>query len=888
MLAFLAGAIATTAGLAQPILAAAAPSSGPPRSLADDDAYLRHGAITTMETCLTVAADARASMLWKGEDYFSDPTGGEQAAAGTGIPPELKNPADHRRLVAWLDRPDSPIRRSKRQGVGTLLACARIVAAWQAALPDAEAASDAMPRHADGRVEHGAIVIDLALGPSAAAAEPTDGDQAELERALIDPVPLVRLLTSPGLLPQAAHGGVIIRNAIITGPLLLNNVHLLLPLSFVNVRFQGGEYSKGVFNSGSIRDRALTIIDSRFQDHFMISDSVFCGDVGILDSMFEQTLELRKIEQYPAGCSSSGDQAEGPRHKITIQTSHFGQDLRISKAQLQHLQLFSNRIESFSSNGTEFGKHLEIANNQIGAFYVDDTLLAAVNAINYNEIATDFAIYGRPLGKSEEERIETLQITSNRIGGGLKLRQLPATRLPRDLVDLRSNRVGNGSSVCLPADWTGELELEGSEFAGVLTIGVPFVDGDVYRGEDARKPCRIAPDGTADAGNLDGLFVGPSAAWIGDRPRREEYCARDTDDRLRVDFKAAEIRTLQWHMPLSCEYRWSGYGLTYDLWLPHPEVEEQLRAGAEGGDGVLAAFRTWRYALVEYQPAPLDAMSRYLDGKGSYVASREIQIEAKRLNYTPNCAPHEWLPACARMRLDSGMTKPASAGSGSADDPAASAPSPMSWIDRVRRGVALFFLMPAGYGAAPENALGWIFGGWIFFSGVYTAYIVSSRRRLDHVKARVTEVVSRLGEQAREQPPGDKLREELEELSGKLAFDELSVEEQCQLLQKTLLPRLRELRKSHRLKDPALVALVEHNPQLGSTDIFGFSRFNPEQSPSRFTPWRYSIDAMIPVIDLHAYNNYYPEARWMRFVPVIQHLLGWWWITVFVASAAIL
>ena len=103
-----------------------------------------------------------------------------------------------------------------------------------------------------------------------------------------------------------------------------------------------------------------------------------------------------------------------------------------------------------------------------------------------------------------------------------------------------------------------------------------------------------------------------------------------------------------------------------------------------------------------------------------------------------------------------------------------------------------------------------------------------------------------------------------------------------------MLPRLRELRKKYRLKDPALVALVDRNPQLGSTDIFGFSRFNPEQLPSRFTPWRYSIDAMIPVIDLHAYNNYYPEARWMRFVPVIQHLLGWWWITVFVASAAIL
>ena len=597
--------------------------------------------------------------------------------------------------------------------------------------------------------------------------------------------------------------------------------------------------------------------------------------------MFEQTFELREIEQYPAGCRRpAADRAEGSRHKITIQTSRFGRDLRISKAQLQHLQLFSNRIESFSSSGTGFGELLEIANNQIGAFYVDDTLLATVNAINYNEIATDFAIYGKLAGLAEEGRIDTLQITSNRIGGGLKLRQLPATRLPQDLVDLRSNRVGNGSSVCLPADWTGELELEGSEYAGVLTIGVPFVDREDYRGEDARRPCRIGLDPAADEAKV---LAGSSAAWIGGDLRDEKYCTDRADDRLRVDFKAAEIRTLQWHMPLSCDYRWSGYGLSYDLWLPHPGVEEQLNAGAEGGDGVLAAFRKWRYTLVEYQPAPLDAMSRYLDDKGSYVASREIQIEAKRLNYTPNCAPHQQLLSCFGF---------GAAGTAQAAPPdermdASPAASLLSWSG-IRRLVALSFLMPAGYGAAPENALGWIFGGWIFFALVYTGYIFLSRRRLEDLKARITEVVGGLTRGARGQPPGDDLHAQLQELSTELAFDELSVAEQCQLLQKTLLPRLRELRKKYRLKDPALVALVDRNPQLGSTDIFGFSRFNPEQLPSRFTPWRYSIDAMIPVIDLHAYNNYYPEARWMRFVPVIQHLLGWWWITVFVASAAIL
>ncbi len=45
---------------------------------------------------------------------------------------------------------------------------------------------------------------------------------------------------------------------------------------------------------------------------------------------------------------------------------------------------------------------------------------------------------------------------------------------------------------------------------------------------------------------------------------------------------------------------------------------------------------------------------------------------------------------------------------------------------------------------------------------------------------------------------------------------------------------------------------------------------------------------MIPVIDLHAYSSYYPEWWPMRGVTVIQHICGWWWLTVFVASAAIL
>jgi len=58
--------------------------------------------------------------------------------------------------------------------------------------------------------------------------------------------------------------------------------------------------------------------------------------------------------------------------------------------------------------------------------------------------------------------------------------------------------------------------------------------------------------------------------------------------------------------------------------------------------------------------------------------------------------------------------------------------------------------------------------------------------------------------------------------------------------------------------------------------------------PVRFTYGRYAIDTMLPFINLHAYNNYYPEWWPFRVLSVVQHVCGWWWLTVFIASAAIL
>ena len=58
--------------------------------------------------------------------------------------------------------------------------------------------------------------------------------------------------------------------------------------------------------------------------------------------------------------------------------------------------------------------------------------------------------------------------------------------------------------------------------------------------------------------------------------------------------------------------------------------------------------------------------------------------------------------------------------------------------------------------------------------------------------------------------------------------------------------------------------------------------------PRQFSVWRYSLDAMLPVVNLHAYERYYLEDTKFRWIPALQHVFGWWWTTVLIASASIL
>jgi hypothetical protein len=921
------------------------------RSLADDDAYVRHGAITTMQTCLAVAEDPLANRLWHER-------AGHAQARKFLIPESYKTLAHQHEFADWLARPGNDIR--SRRGYGTLLTCAQIVSTWRTTAstgltpPVGDGHSER-----DGRIEHGLIVIDLDIG---------DGT-----RALVDSVPLARILTSREVLPQAAYGGVVLRNAIIAGPLLLNNLHLSIPLTLSRVVFSGGHYPRDIFNiRQDIKNRAISILNSQFSDQFVITDSVLCGDVGILDSQFQESLVLRYVRQGSTVCPNNqshaedGDSRRGSENFILIQASRFQQGLKISKSDIKSMHVQNSIVENFWSTSSNFGQILEVIDNTIGSIYLDEAILAKSVIFSNNRIANDFSAYGRSKPASHDVPIESIQIISNTIGGGFGFLDFPLSVIPDEL-NFKSNHVGNGSKICLPMSWNGRLSLAGSSYDGILTVGLFDAVGTENWSEayNADRPC------------------GQGAFFVGQAPRQDKYCK--TEEYLEIDFEASTIRTLRWHLPIDCRYRWSGFGLSYNLWLPHPDAGDFFESNTSD-ETKLVAFRAWRTTLTSFAPAPLDMMGRYLSDKGYSVDSRDIQIEAKRLNYAPECSPDRPFIRCFHELLVPSTTdaRPATTTTAAEANVAPAIALDQyslsrleSRLSEVRRSIALLYLWPVGFGAAPELAIGWMFGGMVCFWGIYTFYsrvwqplrFRMARNKLRQILADISKCSAldvawlegmrrRMNELKTETRDKQKVAQDLQKVIGKIRDDLLidetglhvmdvldrmkniswpvepnhywhainGVREAVKIIpedvsEQNLSPigrltsGLDRLESSEPTEDgwdeliefaqevraivePRLVRddrlarrlrrLGNVNLNAGRTKVFGFSGFSTEQHPTKFTMWRYSMDAMIPVIDLHAYSTYYPESPWMRAVTVVQHICGWWWLTVFIASAAIL
>ncbi len=845
-----------------------------------------------MDTCLAVADDGNALEFWNSSPFRHVGT-----EPGRGLTDDLD---------------EMPLFWRHEFGFSTIYACAEIIDAWYAPPQQTYAFSGD-----DGRLLHGTIVIDLATDKAKSGGNSDNSGQY----GLIDALALVRILNAPFLLPQSSFGGIVIRHARIEGSLLFHNLQLGVPLAFVDVEFRGNDYSKVVFGQKKpIEDAALTIAFSDFGASLLIARSGVCGNIRIVDSRFSESVTLDEVEQKSLDCRPLSDfeDLEAAPPILRISSSSFAQSLELMRSAFGQASISGSDINKLSSEKSHFGKSAEITENDIERLQISCSMLAEETRVARNRIdkqllveGTDIVlVHGEPdkacndwWQNDERRRSATaarLTIDDNRIGGGLFLRSFAGSALKPD-VRLVSNRVSSGSEIILPRPdasgqaWRGNVDLQGSIYDATLTI------------TEARKLIRDQP-----AEQVPFAFC-------------EKLGRNNRPKGITVEFRAAHVRTLRWDLPLTCDYRWLGYGLTYDLWMKGGLAKASLGMEAEGKDPAELdhlAFSFWRQTLRRYDSSSLTTMSQYLTEKGQYVASRGILYEAKRLNYAPDCKPDDQVWKCLWQMV----AGPSSSSGALAAEPDGQAAAEVSnptddigtwnaftaWLEDasawLTRFAMLILLWPGGYGASPEWAivlLVLLFGACWFIYQRYTAtmrkQLVEEWSDIRHFLDKNQDLIARLKLTEASKPGLDDSQAWFDFEEGTAAgadtrwidrttwVDEMTDEDRLLEIQGPLLAKVKVWESgSSGLGLKTVQDFRQRLARFGNTEIPGFDRFDGDKMPKRFTERLYAFDTMLPVVDLHAYSNYYPIAGWARMLSVLQHVCGWWWVTVFIASAAIL
>lgn len=279
-----------------------------------------------------------------------------------------------------------------------------------------------------------------------------------------------------------------------------------------------------------------------------------------------------------------------------------------------------------------------------------------------------------------------------------------------------------------------------------------------------------------------------------------------------------------------------------------------------------------------------------MTGTGAYVPSRLIQLEAKRLNYAPECPPHFLLHECLVAILSAGGSSgwsgtQAQAADETGDTVKGSPIGDWAWarITSVWRAFQLVMLWPGGYGAEPERAIKLLIVATLVFGLAYALYARFGRRNFEQTCRAIVDL-------GRIEGLDGATRIRLGDLVGQLrGFRQtLSAEAVAHAVSQKLLPELRDLGVHSELLRQPVEEIERRAARFGNAAVFGFNQFDEGKRPAAFGIARYTIDTMVPLIDLHAYSRYQPVSTGMRTVSLVQHIFGWWWITVFIASFAIL
>lgn len=618
------------------------------------------------------------------------------------------------------------------------------------------------------------------------------------ETSVVDPGAVARLLSVPGLLPAHYSGGLALHGLKFKKVFALYNATVDTPVAFVDSAFCGGDLDRETIGLYNLEKVAIFLNAVQFKKRFLVSGGIIKGDVIISSSKFEDSLAFIDINKNEKNTQNT-------KSNLIINYSIIERSLVLQGGVFTgSVKIGANFIFSFLViEKPKFIGDFRVFYNEIGLYLMSGPIFFNTVKINENQLKGPLGIYDavfrQPKTKEKEtsNKPVTVEIGSNQVGDGFVLtfnldNQARSDDKPINVeeISLESNRVQGDALVSIPAEWWGTINLTNFSSNAGLWIEQKGIKPNVTR---LTKSCTAV----------------------------EKADLRKPP--LTLNLALVNVRILNWDLPISCDYRWSGNALRYENWEPN---EQFLKSGSYKTRW--GALMAWRHAMVEPSLDALNYMADHLKSRGRFSDSREVLEHAKKMNYTEGSVKNS--NTLKRKGFFSCLGK---------------------WDGNCLKSYVLgVMLYPGGYGAVPERTLLWIVIGWFIFGFFYKCY-------------------------------------------SWYYTDEKDFTTSCKLYHLILNFVKCVFYWPYKVNyclfgfSPSTKRKADR-PEDYKTEVPGFLHFSQGLDPAKFGIWRYSLDAMLPVINLHAYDRYFLKSRRWRWVPVLQHLLGWWWITVFLASATIL
>ena len=362
-------------------------------------------------------------------------------------------------------------------------------------------------------------------------------------------------------------------------------------------------------------------------------------------------------------------------------------------------------------------------------------------------------------------------------------------------------------------------------------------------------------------------FSGQLALYLGE-PNKEEkippgsgrcQSTEPAGKSVRVRFDYATIHTLSWHLPLDCTYRWSGLGAGYTNWgdpwvKEYRVISEYCKDDAAECDPdkiIKQDLLQWINLLETPSIDVYTTLAEYMEDHGLLLEARQLMSAAQRGAYF-------------------GLEE---------------APVNLSdeqLFDSISRRLAGTLLMVVGWGAQPEMALFWLFGLYVaatLTNIIYSLFYISPERNVVqqqqlHMFPRSSSTLSGAA------PRGQRL--------GALTLAILKP-----AFSKFAPPLAERVRRAYDVWDRRVADSSLPTPQpsnRGLSRVVGFRQYNLDREPEDFGLSLYALDTVLPVINLHLFDEFYPEWSTVRVATQILHALGWLLtlFTTFTVSAAIL